>query len=105
MSLVLKFKSWKLDNGVFISFCAISCIWSLHSISLSMENCVFSLCTCTPRTQEFDALVACGVVVSSPLANKVQYSSVLKGRKDYGMIVRTPLTLIIGLEPNVRPSI
>jgi hypothetical protein len=38
---------------------------------------MFSLCTCTPRTQEFDALVACGVVVSSPLANKVCSSYVL----------------------------
>jgi hypothetical protein len=66
-----------------------------------MENCVFSLCTCIPRTQEFDALVACGVVVSSPLTNKVQYSFVLRGRKDYGMIARTLLTLVIGLEPNV----
>jgi len=43
-----------------------------------MENCVFSLCTCTPRTREFDALVACGVVVSSLLVNKVRSSYVLK---------------------------
>jgi hypothetical protein len=28
MSLVLNFKSWKLSNGVFTSYCAISCIWS-----------------------------------------------------------------------------
>jgi hypothetical protein len=69
--LVLSFKSWKLNNGVLISFCAISCIWSWHSISWSMEQCVFSLCTCTPRTREFDGLTACGVVVSSPFANKV----------------------------------
>jgi len=28
MSLVLSFKSWKLNNGVFTSFYAIWCIWS-----------------------------------------------------------------------------
>ncbi len=70
-----------------------------------MENCVFSWCTCTPRTQEFDALVACGVVVFSPLANKVCSSSVLRGRKDCGMTIRTPLVMIIGLEPGVSSSI
>jgi hypothetical protein len=31
--------------------------------------------------------MACGVVVSSPLANKVHFSFVLKGQKDCGMIV------------------
>jgi hypothetical protein len=34
---------------------------------------------------EFDALITCGVVISSTFANKVRSSSVLKGRKDYGM--------------------
>jgi hypothetical protein len=42
MSLVLSFKSWKLNNGVFTSFCATSRIWSWHSISWLVENCVFS---------------------------------------------------------------
>ncbi len=42
MSLVLSFKSWKLNNGVLTSFYATSCIWSWYSISWSMENCVFS---------------------------------------------------------------
>jgi hypothetical protein len=51
MSLVLNFKSWKLINSVFTNFCTISRIWSWHSISWSVENCVFSSCTCTPRTR------------------------------------------------------
>ncbi len=105
MSLVLSFKSWKLNNGVLTRFCATSCIWSWHSISWSMENCVFSWCTCTLGTREFDALTACGVVFSSPLANKVCYSSMLRGWKDCGMTVRAPLALVIGLEPNVNPSV
>jgi hypothetical protein len=63
---VLSFKSWKLNNSVFTSFCTTSCIWSWHSISWSVEICVFSWCTCTPGTHEFYALIACGVVVSSP---------------------------------------
>jgi hypothetical protein len=100
MSLVLSFKSWKLNNGVLTSFYATSCIWSWHSISWSMENCVFPWCTCIPGTREFDALIVCGVVVSSPFANKVRSSSVLRGRKDYGMTVRAPLALVIGLEPD-----
>ncbi len=57
MSLVFSFKSWKLNNDVFTCFCAISHIWSWHSIRWSMENCVFSWCTCAFGTQEFDALV------------------------------------------------
>jgi hypothetical protein len=69
--MVLNFKSWKQNNGVLISFWATSHIWSWHSISWSVENYVFSWCTCTLGTREFDALAACGVVVSSPLANKV----------------------------------
>jgi len=105
MSLVFTFKSWKLNNGVFTSFCAISRIWSWHSINWSVENCVFSWCTCIHGTREFDALTACGVVVSSPLINKVCSSSVLKGWKDCGMIARTPLALVIRLEPNASPSI
>jgi hypothetical protein len=64
-----------------------------------------SLYTCIPGTQEFDALIACGVVVSSPLANKVHSSFVLKGRKDCGMIVRAPVALVKGLELDVNPSI
>ncbi len=56
MSLVLNFKSWKLNNSVLTNFCAISRIWSWHSISWSVENCVFSWCTCTLGTWEFDAL-------------------------------------------------
>jgi hypothetical protein len=104
MSLVLSFKSWKLNNSVFTSFYAISRIWNWHSISLSVENCVFSWCTCNLGTQKFDALIACGVVVSSPLANKLRFS-VLKGRKDCGMTVRAPLALVIGLEPNASPLV
>jgi hypothetical protein len=33
MSLVFNFKCWKLNNSVFISFCATSRIWNWHSIS------------------------------------------------------------------------
>jgi hypothetical protein len=66
---------------------------------------VFSWCTCTPGTWEFDALTACGVVVSSPLTNKVHSSSVLRGWKDYGMIAWAPLALVIGIEPDVNPLI
>jgi len=70
-----------------------------------MENCVFSWCTCILGTREFDALTACGVVVSSPLANNVHSSSVLRGRKDYGMTARAPLALVIGFEPDACPLI
>ncbi len=105
MSLVFSFKSWKLNNSVFTSFCATSRIWSWQYISWSMENYVFSWCTCIPRTRKFDALAACGVLVSSPLANKMRYSSVLRGRKDYGMIVQAPLVVVIGLEPSASPSV
>jgi hypothetical protein len=70
-----------------------------------MENWVFSKCTCTPRTREFDALIACGVGVSSPLANKVRSSSMLRGRKDYGMTARAPLALVIGLQPDASPLV
>jgi hypothetical protein len=35
----------------------------------------------------------------------VRSFSVLRGRKDYGMIVRTLLTLVIGFEPNASPSV
>ncbi len=56
MSLVLSFKSWKLNNGVFTSFYTTSHIWSWHSKSWSVENCVFSRCTWTLGTWEFDAL-------------------------------------------------
>ncbi len=105
MSLVLSFKSWNLNNGVLTSFCTISCIWSWHSISWLVENCVFSSCTCTPRTWEFDALKTCGVIVSSPLANKVCSSSMWKGRKNCGMTVQAPLALVIKLEHDVSPSV
>ncbi len=71
---------------------------------ISEKLCVF-LCTCTPGTQEFDALTACGVVFSSPLANKVRFSSMLRGRKDCGMIAQAPLALVIGLEPDASPSV
>jgi hypothetical protein len=105
MSLVLSFKTWKLNSDVITSFCAISRIWSWHSISRSVENCVFSWCTCIFGTWKFDALAICGVVVSSPLANKVRFSFVLRGRKDYGMSAWTPLVLIIGLKPNASPLV
>jgi hypothetical protein len=105
MSLVFSFKSWKLNNGVLISFCATSRIWSWHSISLLVENCVFSWCTCTLGTRKFDALTTCGVIVSSPLTNKMWFSSVLRGRKDYGMTSRAPLALVTRLEPNASSSI
>jgi hypothetical protein len=35
----------------------------------------------------------------------VCFSSVLRGQKDYGMIVRTPLALVIGLEPDANPLV
>jgi len=70
-----------------------------------MENCVFSSCTCIPGTREFDALATCGIVVSSPLANKVHSYSVLRGQKDCGMIAQALLALVIGLEPDESPSI
>jgi hypothetical protein len=105
MSLVLNFKFWKLNNGVFTSFCTTSRIWSWHSISWSVENCVFSWCTCTLGTRKLDSLAACGVVVSSPFANKVRSSSVLRGRKDYGMIVGAPQALVIGLEADASPLV
>ncbi len=105
MSLVLSFKSRKLNNGVFKSFYATSHIWNWHSISWSVENCVFSWCTCTLGTQEFDALATCGVVVSSPFTNKVCSSFVLKGWKDYGMTALAPLTQVIRLEPDASPSV
>jgi hypothetical protein len=66
-----------------------------------MEDCDPS---CIPRTRKFDALTTCGVVVSSPLAKKVRSSSVLKGQKNYGIIVQAPLALVIGLEPNASSS-
>ncbi len=53
----------------------------------------------------FDALIACGVVVSSHLANKVRFSSMLRRRKDCGMTTRAPLALVIGLEPDASPSV
>jgi hypothetical protein len=74
-------------------------------MSWSVENCVFSWCTCTPGTWEFDARIDCGVVVSSPFANKVHSSSVLRGRKDCGTTAQTPLALVIRLEPDVRPLV
>ncbi len=66
---------------------------------------MFSLCTCTTRTQKFDALATYGVVVSSPFANKVHSSFVLRGPKNYGMTVRAPLALVIRLEPDASPSV
>jgi hypothetical protein len=105
MSLVLNFKSWKLNYNVLTSFCATSRIWNWHCIGWLVENCVFSWCTCTPGTREFDGLTTCGVVVSSPFTNKVRSSSVLKGRKDYGMTSQTLLALVIGLELDASPSI
>jgi hypothetical protein len=38
---VISFKSWKPNNDVFTSFNFISRIWSWHSISRLVENCVF----------------------------------------------------------------
>jgi hypothetical protein len=104
--MVLSFKSWKLNNDVLISFCATSCIWSWQSISWSMKNCVFSWCTCIHGTWKFDTLATCGVVVSSPFANKVRSSSVLKGQKYYGMTTKAPLTLVVlGVELDASPSV
>jgi hypothetical protein len=105
MSLVFSFKSWKQNNGVLTSFWTTSYIWNQHSMSWSMENCVFSWCTCIIGTREFDALVACGVVVSSPFANKVRSSFVLRVQKDCGMTARVPLALVIGLEPDASPLV
>ncbi len=66
---------------------------------------MFFLCTCIPGTRKFDALAACGVVVSSPLPNKVCSSFVLKGQKDNGMTIQAPLALVIGLELDTNPSV
>ncbi len=66
---------------------------------------MFSLCTCIHGAQEFDALAAYGVVVSSPLTNKVRSSSLLRGQNDYGMSARIPLALAIGLELDANPSV
>jgi len=66
---------------------------------------VFSQCTCILGARKFDALIACGVIVSFLFANNVRFSSMLRGRKDCGMIVQAPLTLVIGLEPNVSPLV
>jgi hypothetical protein len=60
---------------------------------------------CTLGTQEFDALTTCGVVVSYPFANKVHSFSMLRRRKNYGMIAQVPLAAIIGLEPYVSPLV
>jgi hypothetical protein len=49
--------------------------------------------------------MACGVVVSSPLTNKVRSSSMSRGRNDCDMTVRAPLALIIGFELDVSPSV
>jgi hypothetical protein len=70
-----------------------------------VENRVFSWYTCTLGTRELDALAACGVVISSPLTNKVRSSFVLRRQKDCGMTAQAPLALVIGLEPNASPSI
>jgi len=56
-------------------------------------------------TREFDALAACGALVSSPFINKVRSFFMLKGRKDYGRIVRAPLALVIGLQQNASPLV
>jgi hypothetical protein len=103
MSLVLSLKFWKQNNGVLTCFYATSHIWSWHSISWVVENCVFYWCT--PGTWEFDTLATCGVIVSSPLANKVCSLFVLKGWKNCGMTTRVFLTLVIGFEPDVSPSV
>ncbi len=66
---------------------------------------MFSSCTCTPGTRKFDALTTCGEIISSPLANKVRSSSVLRGRKNYGMIAQAPLALVIGLELDASPLV
>jgi hypothetical protein len=71
---------------------------------INEKLCVFR-CTCTPRTREFDALTTCGVIVSSPLVNKVRSSSMLTGQKTCDMIARTSLALVIGLELDASPSI
>jgi len=65
----------------------------------------FFLCTCTLGTREFDALAACGVIISSPFAKKVRSSSVLRGRKDCTMTAQAPLALEIGLELDANPSV
>jgi hypothetical protein len=105
MSLMFSFKSWKLNNSVFTNFYATSRIWSWHSKSWLVENFVFFLCTCSLKTWNFDALVACGVVVSSPLANKVCSSFMLRRQKDCDMTAQALLALVIGLELDVSPSI
>ncbi len=105
MSLMFSFKSWKLNNSVLTSFCAISRIWSWYSINWLVDNWVFFWCTYILGTRKLNALATCGVLVSSPFANKVRSSSVLRGRKYYDMIIRAPLALVIGFEPNANPSV
>ncbi len=50
-------------------------------------------------------VTACGVIISSPLANKVRSSFVLRGQKNYGMTTRAPLALVRGLDLDVSPSV
>jgi len=44
-------------------------------------------------------------MVSSPFANKVRSSSMLRRQKDYGMTAQAPLALVIGLELDASPLV
>jgi hypothetical protein len=57
------------------------------------------------RDTRIDALVAHDVVVSFPFANKVRFSSVLRGCKDCARTIGAPPALVIGCEPNASSSI
>jgi len=104
MSLVLCFKCWKLNNGVFTSFCAISRIWNWHSIKWWVENCVFLMYMYSWDTRIWcPSSLWCNSFL--PIRNKMCSSSMLRGQKDCGMIPWAPLALIIGLEPDASPSV
>ncbi len=96
MSLVLSFKCWKLINKCIHKFLChfMHLKLALHKL---MYMCLWDMKIWCPST--------CGVVVSSPLANKVRFSFVLRGLKDCGMTIQAFLTLIIGLEPYVSPLV
>jgi hypothetical protein len=104
MFMVLSFKSWKLNNGVLTNFCVISCNW----LKLALHKLINGkLCDFLMYMYSWDTRIWCpsGVVVSSPLANKVHFFSMLRRQKDCVMTVRAHVTLVVGFEPYASPSI
>jgi hypothetical protein len=105
MSLVLNFKSWKLNNDVFTSFLShfMHLKLTLHKL-ISGKLCVFLMYMYSLDTRIWcPSSLSCNNIF--PLANKVRSSSVLKGQKDYGMSARALLALVIGLELDASPSV